>query len=363
MAEGARVTPSAESALVHSKMPLRTRSGVSGGLDLQIADGIDVNVPVSEMFVRMSPYTIDHDGNTFVVMRGEDSICNANPLPLPSYYELRTADDTEAMHRIAQMCSADRLCFGMTGPTCHFWRRDRRCQYCSIGKNFSADAARKQQRHLLEVLDASLVDNRLPARHLLIGGGTPSGPDMGAILASELCRSVKERHDIQIYVMIAAPIDNSYIDMLKDAGADELGMNLEFWSDEAWQKYIPGKNDLIGKNRYLSALEHAVEKFGPINTRSILIAGLEDASYTREAAAFLAGLGVMPIVSPFRSLDGTMLQDSRGFKGDKYVKLWSAIESDLAGTGIPLGPVCVPCQNNTLAIPNPTHIAPVLVKR
>ena len=86
------------------------------------------------------------------------------------------------------------------------------------------------------------------------------------------------------------------------------GLNMELFSDAAWETIIPGKHQHIGKQRYLKALEYAVSIFGPINTRSILIVGLEDARHTIEGAATLASMGVMPILSPFRPLEGSDLE-------------------------------------------------------
>jgi hypothetical protein len=352
LAEGARLSQSASQVLFDVKQPIRTRSGVSGGLDITIGPEIDVNVPVVEKFVAESSYELDHSEGTFVVTRRGVTLCTFAPHPLPEFYEKSVADGTESMQRIGQMCSRDRFCYGMTGPTCHFWKSDRRCKYCSIAKNFDADAARKQRTHFIEVLAAAINDSRTPARHILIGGGTPTGEDMGAVLAAEYCRDIRSNFgDISIYVMIAAPLKNEYITLLHDSGATELGMNLEFWSDQAWAAYIPGKTAEIGKRRYLEALEFAVSLFGPVNTRSILLAGLESLDDTFDGAIHLAKMGVMPIVSPFRPLDGTMLADSRGRSGEEYVSLWEKLETELIPLGIPLGPACVYCQNNTLALP------------
>ncbi|MDB4223372.1 hypothetical protein N9850_06340 [Granulosicoccus sp.] len=352
LAEGARISQSAKEALFGSKQPIRTRSGVSGGLDIALDGYIDVNVPVTEAFTFSSTFRLDFSGDVFLVTRHGKEICEFIPQPTPSYYEGKLTESGEEMRRIGQMCSGDRFCYGMTGPTCYFWKKERRCKYCSISNNFDEDAARKQKTHFNEVLDAAISDDRLPAKHVLLGGGTPKGDDMGAIMASEYCRELKEKHpDISVYVMIAAPLENKYIDLLHSSGADELGMNLEFWSDHAWQNYIPGKNEKIGKDRYLRALEYSVNVFGPINTRSILIAGLEDLEHTLEAGIHLVNMGVMPILSPFRPLDGTMLENHRGATGAEYVDLWTRLDEKAEPLGIPVGPSCKACQNNTLALP------------
>lgn len=352
LAEGAVVDDAARRRLDNAKQPLRTRSGISGGLDIRLPGGVEVNVPIDEPFVQSSSYTLSFEDDVLIVRHAAETLCSFEPLLTPEFYGRRTEHGDEPMHRIGQMCSSDRLCYGMTGPTCYFWARSRRCQYCSIGKNFSTDSVRKQADQLLEVLTAAVHDPVLPARHVLLGGGTPPGDDMGALVAADLCELVKTAFPhVPIYVMIAAPLRDEYLERLHEAGADEIGLNLEFWTDKAWQRYIPGKDRIIGKQRYLSALETCVDLWGPIRTRSILIAGLEPLQATYKAATTLAGMGVMPIVSPFRPLKDTVLQDARGASGVEYVELWQRIDAEIAPLGIPLGPACAPCQNNTLALP------------
>ncbi|MCU7725248.1 hypothetical protein ODJ79_16085 [Actinoplanes sp. KI2] len=176
-------------------------------------------------------------------------------------------------------------------------------------------------------------------------------------MAARLTRSAKARFDIPVYVMIAAPAENQSIDELYDSGVDELGINLEFWSEDAWSSYIPGKQEVIGKERYLRALEYTASLFGPVRARSILIAGLEPPSETIRAVEYLARIGVMPILSPFRPLDGTMLAGATGFTGQDYADLFAACRPIAAEFGLPLGPTCLPCQNNTLGLPPDVSIS------
>jgi hypothetical protein len=130
-------------------------------------------------------------------------------------------------------------------------------------------------------------------------------------------------------------------------------MNLEFYDEASWEMYIPGKRRYIGRKRYLEALEYAVSLFGPINTRSLLIAGLESPESTIAGAELLVSLGVMPILSPFRPLNGTELQQRRGFGYQTYWDIYTETQRNAAMHGIPTGPTCIACQNNVLALPVP----------
>lgn len=257
------------------------------------------------------------------------------------------------MHKVGQMCSGDRFCYGMTGPYCRFWKTDTRCRFCSIGLNRERDASGKTIAQLVETLSIAVNDPRLPAKHVLIGGGTPDSDDMGAVQAAEICAVIKKHFNLSCYVMICAPLRNEYIKRLFDSGADELGMNIEFYSDKAWKEFIPGKWHIIGKKRYFEALEYAVSLFGPINTRSLLVVGLEDPTYTIEGAERLASLGVMPILSPFRPLKDTPLEARTGFDYATYWSTYMTVHDRVSKHLIPTGPTCIPCQNNTLALPLP----------
>lgn len=352
LASGVSVSPGARHYLEGAKRPTRTRSGASGGLDIVLPHDVHVNVPLHEKFASQSSLTLDCVLEKLVVRRGEDILAPVELQPIPQYYSLHTSDGFP-MVKIGQMCSGDRFCYGMTGAYCWFWKRERRCKYCSIGLNQDRDTSQKTKQQMLEALARAVDDPCTPAKHVLIGGGTPKGEDMGAILASELCQAIKKHFELSCYVMISAPLKNEYIDMLHDAGADELGMNIEFYSDSAWEAIIPGKHRHIGKMRYLEALEYAASLFGSINTRSLLIVGLEDPIFTVEGAEKLASLGVMPILSPFRPLTGTEIEDRFGFDHLTYWRIYVEVLQRAAKYNIPVGPTCISCQNNVLALPIP----------
>ena len=349
LASGVRLTEGAKSALNAVR---RTRSGVSGGLDLLIDDVVYVNAPVRESFVADTPYELGWDlADERWNLRGAPHVVKVDLVPEPGYYnEVVTANGRTA-DQLGQMCSADRFCYGITGPSCRFWPESERCRYCSIGLNHAEDGRRKQVSELINVLGMALEDAQRPARHLLLGGGTPNSADMGARMCAELCREVKAEFGIPIYVMIAAPLRNESIDELYESGADELGINLEFWSPDSWDRYIPGKERLIGRDRYLDAISYSGELFGPIRSRSIMITGLESEDSTIDGVKFLVDAGVMPILSPFRPLDGTALETSSPPTPAAMESVLVRADEIAHSAGLPIGPVCAPCQNNVLAMP------------
>lgn len=313
-----------------------------------LGNDIFVNAPVNEPHCLDSPFTLDWN-DSFHVTSAEVFI-PVTPVPEPTYYGSTTSRGLPCSE-VAQMCSADRVCYSLTGPTCSFWPRRVRCAYCSIGLNTDADARKRTEEDLLDVITLAAADPSRPARHVLLGGGTPLGPDMGAVLSGELASRIWGTVRLPSYVMIAAPLEDHYIEDLLEAGVQELGINLEFWDDESWRRYIPGKRERIGKSRYLDAIAHAGATFGPIRARSIVIAGLEPPASTLRAVEELASRGVMPIISPFRPLVGTELAKTRGFSATEYQQMFVHASLIAERFQLPLGPVCIPCQNNVLALP------------
>ena len=337
---------------VGAKRPLRVRSGSCGGLDLVLPGGVYVNCPVREPFALASPFRlVTRDGALAIVddRCGESVIVEA--LSEPDYYA-RHASDGTPLSQIGQVCS-DRLGVGITNRCVYWDSRSKRCKFCSIGLNVrtSHEKRDKDLHGIVEVVQAAYTD-RVPSRHLLLGGGTPKGPDSGAVAIAEVARAVKARWpDRAIYAMITPPEDLAYIDLLHDSGVDELGMNVEVFSTEAAARFTPGKHRAIGLGGYVAALEHAIQVFGAIHTRSITVVGLEPMQDTLAGVGLLASFGVMPILTPFRPLVGTEMEHHPRPSPEWLWELTVAAAQVCEPLGVPLGPTCIPCQANTLNAP------------
>ncbi len=347
LAEGLRVE--LRPALADTLRPaFRTRSGSCGGLDVILPDGTWVNCPVHERFARTSSLRlVDCDGSSSIV--GDGVNVPVTLAPAPEYYGRRTTRGT-SMRKVGQLCS-DRVGVGITN-LCTYWKsRERRCKFCSIGLNIGNEHARKDPLDVLETVLATLADPVAPARHVLLGGGTPDEHDAGATEIAQLATLIKSHSDVAIYAMVAPPRDLGYLDLLADAGVDEIGINIEVFSEQAARQFIPAKHAAAGVDGYWRALEYAVELFGPINTRSITVVGLEDRETTVRGVARLASMGVLPILSPLRRLDDTLLEH---FDAPTADELWAVtVESAAAADAyeMPLGPICIACQSNTLNLP------------
>jgi hypothetical protein len=374
LAQGLRVWPNVEPHLeAHGKPLLRVRSGSCGGLDLILPGGIVVNCPVREPFALGSQFELRLGaGGLLLTGPGPWGEVKVRLVACPDYYAHRTASG-RPMRQVGQLCS-DRLGIGLTNGCAYWAAPERRCRFCSIGLNVRTghEIGSKPLGDILDVVAAAADDPVAPARHMLLGGGTPPGADAGAGAIARAARAIKQRWPrLPIYAMIAAPDDLDAIDDLISSGVDELGINVELFSPAAAAAYVPGKH-AVGLAHYLDALTRAVSCYAHRPTagtpasavgevgrvRSITVVGLEPAEETLAGVGLLARLGVMPILTPFRPMTNTPMEDHPRWPGEQLWELCTAATSVAGAFGMPLGPTCIPCQANTLNVSgHPTYRA------
>lgn len=328
-----------------AKLPQQVRSGASCGLDIVLPTGVWANVVVHPHPQQPNTPTLQVTSEGFVLQHEAESIPIAI-VPRPRYYSQRTSQG-EDMSKVGQMC-ADRIGFGITN-NCYFWAPSRRCQFCSIGANKANELPDKSLDSVLETLEAALTDPILPARHVLLSGGTPTSPDWGVQLFSHYARAIKARFDVPIYLMTVPPPELSQLAELHAAGIDEIALNIEIWDTNLAARLIPGKHHLIGRDRYLDALRFARTIWTAPNVRSLLVAGCEPISSTIDGVRAILDAGAVPILSAFRPLPGSNMYDHRAASPESFIQILN-VAGDLVRTHQSiLGPACKPCQCNVLA--------------
>ena len=348
LSEGLRVELTASDA-VGARPALRVRSGSCGGLDLILPDGTWVNAPIHERFARSSPIRLVSGRDGPELDLDEADRLPVRLVPPPAYYAQRSSNGVP-LQEVGQLCS-DRIGVGLTNA-CTFYRsRADRCRFCSIGMNTGTERGNKADDDIVEAILAALRDPVAPARHILLGGGTPNRDDAGAARIAALSRRIKLHTRAPIYAMLAPPRDLTHLSALIAAGVDEVGMNIEVFDEAAGRRYIPGKQAAMSREEHLRALERCVELFGPVRTRSIVVVGLEPVDDTIAGVARLASMGVLPILSPLRPLDGTLLQDHPRLSASEMWEVTQAAAEAADRFGVPLGPTCIACQSNTLTYP------------
>lgn len=151
--------------------------------------------------------------------------------------------------------------------------------------------------------------------------------------------------------MCLPPKDLSVLDAWYNAGITELAFNLELFDRNKAKQFMPGKGR-IPVEQYLNAFDKAVSLWGKDgNVRTILLAGLESQDVLLDGIDTVCSHGVMPILSVFRALRETAMENVVPPSNEWLYDLYNKAEMICSKYNLHLGPSCPACQNNTLSLP------------
>ncbi|MFX1390372.1 MAG: radical SAM protein [Promethearchaeota archaeon] len=221
----------------------------------------------------------------------------------PKFYELETSDGIK-MNKIALVHGID--CLASTiYQKCIYWACGEACAFCGIELSLKYDTTieEKNAQQMSEVITAAKKEGR--CTHMTLTSGTDESEDKGAIRYIELLESVKKNHpDIPIHVQIEALEDLNYINKLKEAGADTIGIHIEILDDVLRKEITPGKASL-SYNLYEKNWKHALNIFGENQVSSYILTGFgESISDFINDVEKIISIGVIPYVTPVRSIPG-----------------------------------------------------------
>jgi len=327
---GIVVSPSARQTLTGAgSRPLTFHDyATTGGLTLRFGREY-VNAPVDEWFCDSPAAELDLiDGQFLLRWKGDEVL--ASVLPLPGYLGTPDADGV--------MTHADRLRLSpVDGCSCS-------CAFC--------DSPQSQYRlrpleSLARALSVAASDRPLPPAHGLISGGTPRADDVPEF--DETVVELVRASPVPMDVMMMPRSDTHLIDDLADAGIDGFAVNIELFGAEAAAALTPQKAR-CGPELYSAFWEHALEKTGGGRVRSLLIVGFEPEADTLAGVEYIASHGIDPVLSPFRPAPGTRFADQRPPSADVMERLHDRAVRVADRYGVRLGPRCVPCQHNVIAV-------------
>ena len=142
-------------------------------------------------------------------------------------------------------------------------------------------------------------------------------------------------------IYLTPPADPKQIDRLFDAGARWIACDLDIWDERLFHKICPGKARITTRQRYLDALYHIADRYGPNRACCIFVAGVETADSLIEGASVLAERGIVPWPSPLMrfGLEEKVLAEMQPFSIDYYrtvrketAKLFKKYELEPPGT-------------------------------
>ena len=228
------------------------------------------------------------------------------PVQRPRFYDLQTADGV-AYEALARLHGTDVLATTVVQTCIRYTQEETRCRFCTIEESLKAGATPQVKRpeQLAEVAEAAW---RLDGvRQMVMTTGTSNGPDRGARHLARCVAAVREAVPLlPIQVQIEPPLDLVWIDRLRAAGAEAIGIHIEALDPAVRGRWTPGKAT-VPVARYEQAWRHAVSVFGANRVSTYLLVGLgEDPDELVAGAAALIEMGVYPFVVPYRPLVGSL---------------------------------------------------------
>lgn len=311
--------PSIKSLLVDlQNKGLRTNGLISGGRRggagpsddrAFVLQGQPIMLPTLNGPAEQSPYSLEKGISGLQLKYNDETIPLGflETVKRPKFYEYSTEDGIP-YNKIAVLHGTDVLASTVI-QSCIRWSPEKRCKFCSIGNSLEQGntIGVKKPDQLAEVVE---VAERLDGiKHITLTTGTPNEIDRGALYLAECVKGIRKVSQLPIQVQCEPPEDDSLYQVLKDAGANSIGLHVESFDEEVRQKVMPSKSE-ISLKKYFQAFKKAVKVFGRNQVSTYVIIGLgEDLDKTVEGCKQAAEIGVYPFVVPFRPLRGTFLED------------------------------------------------------
>jgi hypothetical protein len=108
---------------------------------------------------------------------------------------------------------------------------------------------------------------------------------------------------------VVVPPQNLHdIDKLKKAGWQGVSFNIEIWDERLWAGIVPGKAEILSRERWIESLLYAVELFGKGNVASVLVAGLEPKRSHWKGVEWLAEHDIYGVPIPWTPAPGSPLE-------------------------------------------------------
>ena len=322
------------------------RSGLSNGLDIILPNNIWVNAPIDTKPTGVTPFLVNDADGKFVLKKNGEKLAEILIPPRPLFYNYCTSDGVP-FKKIGSI-RADRLSICLNN-NCIFWNNKKlRCKFCAIGLTKKNEIPIKTSKQILETVEAALNDPTLPAKHIYLNSGAQAGLDNGFSRFAKIISEIKELINVNVHLNPCPPRSKRYIDLLYYSKLDEISFNLEVFDEKVAKEIIPAKYSLITRELYFKMLNYAVEVFGDLKVSSCLVVGLEPFNSTIEGVEYLLSHGIIPKLSCFRPLSGSLLSKHPPPSFEFLVDVYNHAKELSREYGTPLGPLCQPCQLHSL---------------
>lgn len=356
MARGMRVDASAREAW-HERFPgpmTLAEYATTSGIAIELPGELYVNAPPSDA----SDVPLFGHGREGFFVRDRERTVAVRALPVPAYHASTVTDQvTGAATRMTSfgVTHTDRVRVSPIEGCA--WR----CKFCDLPYEFKY--RKRDARNLLDVILAAREDPQLPARHVLISGGTPRAP-----IAARPGRAAQDdeawidgvfellasESPLPVDVMMPPRRDLRHPAWLQSVGIAGVSINLEVSDPERARRLAPAKA-AVGREHTLDYIEAAVEAFGVGLVQSLVVFGsaIEPLESTLRGVRDLVERGCIPVLSAFRPDAATPLGGAPPASYEEMVEAYlrtREICAEYDDLVLP-GPRCVACHHNTVSLP------------
>lgn len=282
-------------------------AGPSGGRYFLFENGVLVNAALWDNKSRTNLVLGDSDNGFFEIFdtKANKLFSKMKLVPNPKYYNLEnTTSDGIPMKKIALVHGID--CLASTiYQKCVYWACGEGCAFCGIEVSLLSDATilEKRPQQMIEVIKAAQKEGR--CNHMTLTSGTDETDDKGANRYIRLLREIKRNYPkLPLHVQIEPLDDLTYIQQLKDAGADTIGIHLEVLDDRIRREVTPGKYH-ISYESFKTNWEYAHQIFGDNQVETFILTGFgEDYNKLLLGLEDIISMGIIPLITPVRSIPG-----------------------------------------------------------
>lgn len=316
------------------------RKAVFDAIDIVVFESLYVNVPYDCKFCTLSPFSIELSDENIILTYDGMYISNIEISFVPESLLGKKTASNVAFDDIINIAN-DRIRIN-PAPVCVFKKQGIACKFCNLPEQNSSYGI----EDIKEVIDYCLEN--ISFNHFLIGGGTYSIHG-GWEIITEIATYIRSKSDKNIYFMGIPPYTTEILADLYSAGITEVAFNMEIFDRSYALQIMPGKGK-ISAETYFSNFAEAVKIWGNTgNVRSLLIYGMDSWDTFLQGIETLCKKGVEPIISIFRPLKGTPMENLNPPPTVELFFLYQCCQAIAHKYSLILGPDCVECQNNTLS--------------
>lgn len=240
----------------------------------------------------------------------KDAFVREISLPEKPAYFGKTLNDGAPSERVIAVAGEATPGFFLY-PDCFYFSSGKPCSFCSLKRTRNTVGKKNVKDFSVErIAEATKLFQTTKWKDIPIisitTGTLASDEDVDYI--AKMIRAVYGALDpkIRIHLLPSPPLDFRLMKKYKDAGVTSIAFNIEVFDKSLFKQICPGKNDFYGYDKFLKALEYAVDIFGEYNVFCGFVWGLEQIESTLTGYEYMLKRGISVSSNIFHADEGSV---------------------------------------------------------